>query len=93
MWVPDFILKLFGHKIADKLNLQEDSKMDTKPWYQSKTIWAGVVAAMLGVYNSIAAVKKLPPVPDWVYTILGAIGVYSRATADTVIGTPTPPKS
>lgn len=86
MWIPDFVLKIFGRKIADKLNLQEGTLEDTKPWYQSKTIWAGAVAALVGVYNSIAAVKALPPIPDWVFTILGAIGIYTRATADTKIG-------
>ena len=60
--------------------------MDTKPWYQSKTIWAAAVTGMIGIYNGIAAVKHLPPVPEWVYGILGAIGVYSRATSDTKIG-------
>lgn len=87
MWVPDFILKIFGHKIADKLDLKENSQMDdTKPWYQSKGIWAGVVAALVGLYNAIGAVKHLPPIPDWIFTVLGAIGVYSRATADSKIG-------
>lgn len=86
MWLPDFVLKIIGHKVADKLDLKENDKMDTKPWYQSKTIWAGVVAGLLGIYNSVATAKNLPPCPEWIYTILGAIGVYSRATADTKIG-------
>lgn len=86
MWIPNFILEWFGKDVATKLNLQE-GKMDTsKPWYTSKTIWAGVVAALIGVYNSIALAKTLPPIPDWVFTILGGIGVYSRATATTTIG-------
>lgn len=85
-WIPDWVLKIFGHKIEDKLNLQEGNLDGTKPWYQSKTIWAGIVAALVGVYNSIAAVKALPPIPDWIFTILGAIGIYSRVTADTKIG-------
>jgi hypothetical protein len=84
--LPDFLLRWIGKDIADKLNLQEDSKMDgTKPWYQSKTIWSGVVAALISIYNTVGAVKGLPVVPDWVYTILAAIGVYSRTTATTTI--------
>lgn len=86
MGLPDWVLKLIGHKIADDLNLQEDSKMGTKPWYQSKTIWATFVTALIGVYNAVGGVKGLPPIPDWVFTLLGAIGLYSRATADTKIG-------
>jgi uncharacterized sodium:solute symporter family permease YidK len=86
MYVPDFILKFFGRKVADKLDLQEDSKMDTKPWYKSKTILSAIVAALIGLYNTFVAVKGLPVIPDWVFTILAAVGVYSRATADTKIG-------
>jgi hypothetical protein len=87
MVLPDFLLKLIGKNVAGKLNLQEDSKMDgTKPWYQSKTIWSAAIAALIGLYNAVGAVKHWPPVPDWIFTILGAIGIYSRANADTKIG-------
>lgn len=80
-WMPDWILKLFGKKIADKLDLQEGAMDGTKPWYQSKTILAAVVVGLIGIYNSVATAKKLPPIPDWAFTILGAIGVYTRSTA------------
>lgn len=86
MILPDWLLKLLGRRIAAKLNLQEGTLDNTKPWYQSKTIWAGVIAALVGVYNSVAAVKALPAIPDWVFSLLGAIGIYSRVTADTKIG-------
>lgn len=65
---------------------------DTKPWYQSKTIWSGLVAALIGIYNVVATTAlpafghNLPAIPDFVFTILGAIGVYSRTQADTKIG-------
>lgn len=60
---------------------------DTKPWYKSKTVWAGVVAVLIGLYNSIGAnLHTLPVIPDWVFALLGAVGVYGRATADTKIG-------
>jgi hypothetical protein len=85
MMIPDFILRMFGRRIADKLDLQEGKMPDSKPWYQSKAIWSGVVAGLIGIYNSVAIAKGLPAVPDFVYTILGAIGVYSRATASTTI--------
>ena len=86
MWVPDFILKIIGHKVADKLDLQEDSKMETKPWYQSKSIWTSVVVALIGIYGSLQTAKGWPPIPEWVFTILGAIGIYSRTVAETKIG-------
>jgi len=84
MWIPDFILKMFGREIATKLNLQEGT-VPAKPWYQSKGVWTGVVTALLGTYISLAPQFHLPAVPDWVFTILGAIGVYTRVTAATTI--------
>lgn len=59
--------------------------MDNKKWWQSKTVWAGVVAVILAAYGTAAAQFGLPPIPEWVFGILGALGVYGRATANTTI--------
>jgi hypothetical protein len=59
--------------------------MDSKKWFMSKTIWAGVVGVILAAYASASASFGLPPVPEWVFGILAAFGVYSRSTATTVI--------
>lgn len=85
MKIPDWLLRIVGKKIGNKIDLQEDSKMETKPWYQSKTIWAAVVTGLIGIYNGIASVKSLPAIPEWIFPILGSIGVYSRATSTTTI--------
>lgn len=77
--------KLAGKFIAKKLDLKEGN-VDTKKWWQSKTIWSGVVTVLLAGYAAASAQFKLPPVPDWIFAILGAIGIYSRATANTKIG-------
>ena len=60
--------------------------MPNKPWYQSKTIWAGIVTAIIGLYNTLAPLKALPKIPEEVYALLGALGIYSRATSTTTIG-------
>lgn len=86
MWIPGFILKIVGRKVANKLDLQEDTKMDNKPWYKSQTIWSAAVIGIIGIYNAVASVKGLPPVPEWVYTILAAVGINGRIKADTKIG-------
>jgi hypothetical protein len=59
--------------------------MDTKKWYLSKGIWTGVVAVVLAAYSTAAAQFNLPVVPEWVFAILGAFGVYTRVTATTVL--------
>lgn len=76
-----FFAKLAGKWAAKKLNLQEANNMDeTKKWYQSRNLWTGVVTAIMGVYLSMAQQFHLPAVPEWIFAILGAIGVYTRVT-------------
>lgn len=61
--------------------------MDTKPWYQSKTILSAIGSGLMGLYLTlIGAGLHLPAVPPWVVTVLSAIGIYGRTTADTKIG-------
>ena len=57
----------------------------TKPWYQSKTIWIGIVAVIITAYNAASATFALPAIPEFVFGILGALGIYTRATATTRI--------
>lgn len=83
MWIPDFILKLAGKKLAIKLQLE--GAMESKPWYQSKTLWAAVVAGLIGIYGGISQVHPLPAIPQWVLTLLGAMGLWGLRTADTKI--------
>jgi hypothetical protein len=59
--------------------------MDTKKWYMSKAVWAGIIGVIIAGYNSASATFGLPIVPEYVYAILGALGVYGRTTATTVI--------
>jgi hypothetical protein len=80
-----FFAKLAGKYLANKLNLQEGNMDDTKKWYLSKGIWAGVVTALMGLYLSLAPQLHLPAVPEWIFSILGVLGVYSRATAETKV--------
>ncbi len=84
MWMPDFIIKMMGREAAKKLNLQE-GVMPTKSWYLSKGVWTGVVTASMGLYLALAPQFNLPHVPDWIFTLLGAAGVYTRATATTTL--------
>lgn len=63
--------------------------MDTKKWYQSKAIWAGIVTAVIGAAEAIAKVFGIDLNTYWwfsiVITVLGGIGVYGRASATTKI--------
>jgi len=70
---------------------------NTKAWYQSKTIIAGIVGVLIAVYNTAANGLSsgcgtegqlcviLPSIPDWILGVLAAIGVYGRKTADATI--------
>ena len=60
--------------------------METKPWYQSKTIWTAVIGALVGIYGAISSVHPLPAIPEWLLTLLASAGLYGLRTADTKIG-------
>jgi uncharacterized membrane protein len=56
------------------------------PWWQSKTIWCGILTAVIGAAQAIClSVFKFDllanPIAIAVIGILGALGVYSRTTA------------
>jgi hypothetical protein len=57
-----------------------------KRWYQSKTIWTGLFAVIVVAYNeAIANGFGLPQIPEFVYALLGALGIYSRSVAKTTV--------
>lgn len=50
--------------------------MKTKQWYQSKTIWAAIISAIVGILQAFGV-----PIPNEVYAILGSLGLYGMRTA------------
>lgn len=70
-----------GKVLKRKLNLQEEPMDGTKKWYTSKNLWAGVITALLGLYGTLGGQFNLPPIPEWIFALLGTLGVYTRATA------------
>ena len=59
---------------------------EKKKWYLSKTVLAGVIAVIIAGYNSATVQFGLPVIPEYVFGILGALGVYGRVTAKKDIG-------
>jgi len=59
--------------------------MEDKKWYQSKAIWAGIVGVVIVAYNTLSTSLGWPAIPEFVYAILGAFGIYSRTVANTTI--------
>ena len=43
-------------------------------WYKSKTVWTSIIAGVVGVLQAAGVVDA---VPDVVWTILAAFGLYS----------------
>lgn len=64
---------------------------DAKKWYTSKGVWSGAITVLLAAYGAFAGDLapqlhiNAPHIPEWVFTILGAMGVYSRLTATKTI--------
>lgn len=90
--ISDLFLLAVARQIAKKIKLKEDKQMETKEWYKSKTIWAGIITILITIYNTVRPLLlqffgvNLPEIPSWVYTILGALGIYGRVSADKKIG-------
>ena len=42
-----------------------------KNWYKSKTVWTAIVVGVLGVVQALGV-----GVPEWLYAVLGALGLY-----------------
>jgi len=71
--------------------------MGNKKWYSSKTIWAGIIGMVVVIYNSVSAglatqcgiegsfCVTLPAIPEFVFGILGALGIYGRTSASSRI--------
>jgi predicted benzoate:H+ symporter BenE len=84
---------IIGKFIGNKIKLKEDIHMDgTKKWWVSKNIWTGIVTVLIGLYGLLQVSLMplfgitLPTIPEWVFVILGAIGIYTRSTATQKIG-------
>jgi hypothetical protein len=86
MKLPDFVLRWIGRYAANKLDLQEGKMDGTKPWYQSKNIWTCIISGVVATYIAVAAQVGWPSIPEWIITILSAIGVYTRVNATEKIG-------
>lgn len=74
----NWIYSLIGKTIRSKLDLQEDANMESKKWWQSRTIWGGVYVIGRAVYEALvitlpAIGVKLPPIPPYVDAIVGGI--------------------
>ena len=90
MFLKNLFLKLAGKKMAADLELKEGPVEDSKKWYQSKTVWSDVLTVLLGVYAVTSPVLAshgvhVPEIPGWLLTVLGAMGIHGRVTADTKI--------
>jgi hypothetical protein len=93
--LPNWMYRLAGKKIAKILKLEEGNmaeNTETKKWYRSKGVLTGVVTVLIGLYESVRITLApqfgwtIPNIPEFLYVLLGALGVYSRVVADKKIG-------
>lgn len=63
--------------------------MNSKPWYRSKTIWAGILVIITVTINAI--MEQFGPNPNLqvllsvISGVAGAFGIYGRAVSTTDI--------
>ena len=91
MWLKNLIVKKAAKEVSEKLDLKEGPMEEGKPWYKSKGVITGITAVLLGTYEMVRLNLApqfgwhVPEIPPVIFTFLGAVGVYSRVTADKVI--------
>jgi hypothetical protein len=90
--LKNLILKIIGKKFANSLELVEGRPMENgKPWYKSKGVLTGIVTVIIGTYEGVRLSLapqmgwSLPDIPPFAYTILGALGIYSRVVASATV--------
>lgn len=87
-----FFGRLFGKYLAGKIDLQGGEMDDKKSWYKSKTVLTGIVTTLVGLYGLVDVNLgpqfgfDLPGIPEWVFAVLGGLGIYGRVVADKKIG-------
>lgn len=92
MGVKDWLVVQIAKVAGRNLKLEEGPMTDSKAWYKSKGVINGILIVAFGVYDLLRANLapqvgwNLPEIPPIVFTILGALGIYARATATKVIG-------
>jgi hypothetical protein len=62
--------------------------METKPWYLSKGMWAGIIGLAIVIWNAVPVYLPsvhLPAIPEFVLGLLATFGLYARKTATTTI--------
>ena len=60
--------------------------MDTKAFWKSTGFWGTILTVALTVYNGLKGQFGWPDVPEWLYGVFGAVGLYGRATATAPLG-------
>jgi len=91
MGLPLWFAKILTRGITKKLDLQEGPMQENKPFWKSKGVLTGIVTVLVSTYelSRVALAPQFgqvwPPIPPMVYTVLGALGIYSRVVATQTI--------
>jgi hypothetical protein len=91
-FLKNFLVKLAAKKAAKVLKLEDGPMDESKKWYKSKGVLTGIVTVLFGTYEAVKLSLApqmgwtLPDIPPLVYTVLGALGIYSRVVASEKVG-------
>lgn len=90
-WLNSLVLKFAAKKVGKKLGLEGGPMDSEKKWYKSKNVLTGIVTVLVGTYEGTRAYVapqvgwNLPEIPGLLFTILGALGIYTRMTASATL--------
>ena len=62
------------------------SWLETKAWWASRTVWLGIVTALIGAGEALSDGTLLgPEATAWVLVVVGALGIVLRKLTETKI--------
>lgn len=88
--IKNILVKLFGSYLSKKAELYDGTPTEGKAWYKSKTVIAGIIVGLRGLYETVsytmtlAGKPALPAIPkelDSILAILGLVTIQGRVSA------------
>lgn len=87
MGLENVMIRLAGRYMKRKIGITEDKMEGNKKWWKSKGILTAITVVLVSIYEIVDAQLgpaigfNLPDIPAVVFTLLGALGIYTRKIA------------
>jgi hypothetical protein len=74
-----------GRRLVSQ-TLKEDSEMEGKKWFESKTIWMAVIQGAVGVFAAVVTANPALATVGWVLLAKSVLDILLRMVTDKPVG-------